>query len=46
MYLHIKRRAWFDKTTQQIVKRNYNLIGNGTSMAKECTIFLKEMSRC
>ncbi len=45
VYLHIKRRSWLDKTTKQIVKRNYNLTGKGTSMTREYATFLKEISR-
>ncbi|NMH86415.1 transposase [Flavivirga sp. Y03] len=45
VYLHIKRRAWFDKETKQIIRKNYGLIGKGTSMTKEYATFLKEISR-
>ncbi|TGV00623.1 ISAon1 family transposase N-terminal region protein [Flavivirga rizhaonensis] len=45
VYLHIKRRKWLDRTTKQIVQRNYNLAGKGTYMTKEYATFLKEIRR-
>ena len=45
VYLHIKRRRWLDKTSKQIVQRDWNLVAQGTRMTVEFAAFLKEISR-
>lgn len=45
VYLHIKRRRWQEKTTKQVVKRNWELVGQGTRMVNEFADFLKEISQ-
>lgn len=45
VYLHIKRRRWTDKETNQIIQRNWNLVAKGSRMTEEFADFLKEISR-
>ena len=45
VFLHVKRRRWTEKNTKQIVKRNWELVGQGTRMTNEFADFLKEISR-
>ena len=45
VYLHIKRRRWLDKTSRQIIQRDWNLVAQGTRMTGEFAAFLKEISR-
>lgn len=45
VYLHIKRRRWTNKTTGEIVKRDWNLVAKGTRMTQEFAAFLKEINR-
>lgn len=43
--LHIQRRRWTDKTTGEIVTRDWNIIAKGTRMTQEFSEFLKKISR-
>ncbi len=45
VYLHVRRRTWINKSTQEIVQRNFNLAGKGSFMTKEFANFLKQDSR-
>ena len=45
VYLHIKRRRWTNKTTGEILKRDWNLVADGTRVTQEFTSFLKEINR-
>ncbi|MGQ7945561.1 ISAon1 family transposase N-terminal region protein [Flavobacterium sp. WC2509] len=45
VYLHIKRRRWTNKTTQEIIKRDWTLVAKGTRMTHEFAAFLKEINR-
>ena len=45
VYLHIKRRRWTNKTTAEILKRDWNLVAKGTRMTQEFAAFLKEINR-
>lgn len=45
VYLHVKRRRWLDKTTKQVVQRDWNLVAQGTRMTTEFAAFLKEISQ-
>ena len=45
VYLHIKRRRWTNKTTGEILKRDWNLVAKGTRMTQEFAAFLKEINR-
>jgi hypothetical protein len=45
VYLHIKRRRWLDKTTKQVVQRDWNLVAQGTRMTTEFADFLKVFSQ-
>jgi hypothetical protein len=45
VYLHIKRRRWTNKATQEIIKRDWQLVAKGTRMTQEFAAFLKEINR-
>ena len=45
VYLHVKRRRWLDKTTKEVVQRDWNLVAQGTRMTTEFAAFLKEISQ-
>lgn len=45
VYLYIKRRRWTEKNTKQIVKRNWELVAQGTRMTDEFADFLKVLSQ-
>ncbi|MFG6688021.1 transposase family protein [Mariniflexile sp. HNIBRBA6329] len=45
VYLHVKRRRWLDKQTNEVVQRDWNLVAQGTRMTTEFAAFLKEISR-
>lgn len=45
VYLHIKRRRWLDKSTNQAVQRDWNLVAQGTRITVEFAAFLKAFSR-
>ena len=45
VYLHVKRRRWLDKATQEVVQRDWNLVAQGTRMTTEFAAFLKEIRR-
>ncbi|AUS04225.1 ISAon1 family transposase N-terminal region protein [Pseudotamlana carrageenivorans] len=44
VYLHIKRRRWLNKQTNEVVHRDWNLVAQGTRMTAEFADFLKEIS--
>lgn len=44
VYLHIKRRRWLDKTTKEVVQRDWDLVSQGTRMTVEFAAFLKVLS--
>jgi hypothetical protein len=39
VYLHIKRRRWTNKTTGEIIKRDWLLVAKGTRMTQEFAAF-------
>ena len=45
VFLHIKRRRWTDRKTNEIVERNWDEIAKGTRMTKEFASFLKEIGQ-
>jgi hypothetical protein len=45
VYLHIKRRRWTNKSTGEIIKRDWDLVAKGTRMTQEFAAFLKEINR-
>lgn len=45
VYLHVKRRRWLDKTTKEVVQRDWSLVAQGTRMTADFAAFLKEISR-
>lgn len=45
VYLHVKRRRWLDKSTQEIIQWDWSLVAQGTRMTSEFAAFLKEISR-
>ncbi|MEC4115325.1 transposase, partial [Myroides pelagicus] len=42
---HVKRRRWLDKTTRELVQRDWNLVAKGTRLTNEFASFLKEINR-
>lgn len=45
VYLHVKRRRWLDKSTKQVVQRDWNIVAKGSRMTVEFAAFLKAISR-
>jgi hypothetical protein len=45
VYLHIKRRRWTNKATQEIINRDWQLVAKATRMTQEFAAFLKEINR-
>ena len=45
VYLHIKRSRWTDKTSGEIIKRDWQLVAKATRMMHEFASFLKEINR-
>ncbi len=43
--LHIKRRRWTLVESNQIIKRDWDLVAQGTRMTSEFAAFLKDISR-
>jgi hypothetical protein len=45
VFLHIKRRRWTDKSTNEIIQRDWNLVAKGSRLTEEFASFLKAISR-
>lgn len=45
VFLHIKRRRWTDKQTNEILQRDWNEVAQGTRLTHEFAAFLKEINR-
>jgi hypothetical protein len=45
VFLHVKRRRWLDKNTDEVIQRDWRLVAQGTRMTTEFAAFLKEISR-
>ena len=45
VYLHIKRRRWKDKQTNEILQRDWNEVAEGTRLTHEFAAFLKDINR-
>jgi hypothetical protein len=45
VFLHIKRRRWTDKETNEIVQRDWKEVAEGTRLTHEFASFLKEINR-
>ena len=45
VYLYVKRRRWLNKSTKEVVSRDWNLLAKGTRMTKEFAYFLKRINR-
>ncbi|UHO36685.1 transposase [Chryseobacterium capnotolerans] len=43
--LHVKRRRWTDKSSGEILQRDWQLVSKGTRMTKDFAGFLKKISR-
>ena len=41
-FLHIRRRRWQLKTTEEMISRDWNLVANGTHYTKGFAAFLKD----
>jgi hypothetical protein len=44
VFLHIKRRRWLDKSTKEVVQRDWNLVAKGSRMTNDFADFLKAIS--
>ena len=45
VFLHVKRRRWLNKSTVQLVQRDWSLVAKGTGLTAEFASFLKEINR-
>ena len=45
VFLHIKRRRWKDKSSGELVQRDWDLVSQGTRMTVEFAAFLKVLSQ-
>jgi hypothetical protein len=45
VFLHVKRRRWTDKQTNEIVQRDWNEVAKGTRMTAEFASFLKSIDQ-
>lgn len=41
VYLYVKRRRWLNKTTSEVVSRDWNTTAKGTRMTEDFAAFLK-----
>lgn len=42
VYLRVKKRRWRHKTTQEIIKRNFSFMADGSKFTQELSDFLKD----
>jgi hypothetical protein len=45
LYLHVRRRRWLNKTTGNVVSRDWNLVAEGTHYTQGFASFLKAFVR-
>ena len=45
VFLHIKRRRWLNKTTKEIIQRDWDVVAQGTRMTVEFAAFLKVLNQ-
>jgi len=45
VFLHVKRRRWTDKQTNEIIQRDWNVVAKGTRMTVEFASFLKSINQ-
>ncbi len=45
VYLHLRRRKWLNKDTEEIISRQFDIHYEGTRLTKEFVAFLKESNR-
>ena len=45
VYLHVRRRKWYEPSTGSIVIREFDIAHQGTRLSKEFAAFLKELDR-
>jgi len=43
VFLHITRRRWLNKTTRNVVTRDWRLVAKGTRITSDFAAFLKEI---
>ena len=43
LYLHVRRRRWLNKSTGEVVSRDWNLVAEGTHYTQGFASFLKEL---
>ena len=44
-FLLVKRRRWRNKTTGEIIERDWHLVAEGTRITQDFAVFLKEFDR-
>jgi transposase len=45
VYLHIKRRRWLDKSTKEVIQKDWDVVAKGSRMTVEFATFLKVLNR-
>ncbi len=45
VYLHVRRRRWFNENTGEYICRDWDLVAKGTRMTQEFASFLKSIAR-
>jgi len=45
VYLHVRRRKWYDQSTGSVFIRQFDIAHEGTRLSKEFAAFLKEAHR-
>lgn len=45
VYLHVRRRKWYEPSTGSVVIRQFDIAHDGTRLSKEFAAFLKEAHR-
>lgn len=45
VFLHVKRRRWTDKQTNEILQRDWDVVAKGTRMTNEFASFLKSINK-
>ena len=44
LYLHVSRRRWLNRTTGEVVSRDWNLVAKGTHYTRDFAFFFKELA--
>jgi len=44
LYLHVSRRRWLNRTTGEVVSRDWNLVAQGTHYTRDFAFFFKDLA--